>query len=249
MYKKLLCILITITVLVPQFVFPTHATEVLWTFYVTDSNGYGISASDAIEIRGQNNINFEESLINGVATVSLTPGSIISYNIRIDGYDTFVSPYTYYVETVNENIYITLTSASVYAQYGYTRPLTTQNVTSNFGWRAFTSGGTYYYNRHDGVDYSASSGTPIYSICDVNLSTFSTGYEDNKGYYVEYYSSLGHFVEYMHLNSEFDVLDIAEINQGDVTGFTGNTGNSTGPHLHLGIKINGVYRDPRKIVS
>ena len=76
--------------------------------------------------------------------------------------------------------------------------------------------------------------------------------------YVGWYSTGGNAVlvdcgegvtnYYYHL-SGFNVSPGAYVTAGDIIAFSGNTGNSTGPHLHFGVSINGEYVDPMRYLN
>ena len=111
------------------------------------------------------------------------------------------------------------------------------DITSYFGFRDDVPNGS---QNHMGVDIGAAEGTPIYAVegGKVSLSTGS-GYGnlviiDNGAGLQEYY---GHM-------RDFNVSDGQTVKKGDVIGFVGSTGNSTGPHLHFGVLQNGEWVDP-----
>jgi hypothetical protein len=93
---------------------------------------------------------------------------------------------------------------------------------------------------HNGNDYPAWEGTPVLAANPGIVRCYdqgTTGYGryltvDN----VRYWTLEGHL-------SDWKVRDGARVNRGDVVGFSGNTGNSTGPHVHLGLQIVGM-RNP-----
>ncbi|MDO9492668.1 phage tail tape measure protein [Acetobacterium sp.] len=112
------------------------------------------------------------------------------------------------------------------------------DITSEFGYRDDVEGvGT---KNHMGIDIGAAEGTPIYAVESgtASLSTDS-GYGnlviiDNGAGLQEYY---GHM-------SGFNISDGQAVKKGDVIGYVGSTGNSTGPHLHFGVLQNGEWIDP-----
>ncbi|MBQ6503180.1 MAG: M23 family metallopeptidase [Flexilinea sp.] len=92
-------------------------------------------------------------------------------------------------------------------------------------------GVTYKGRPHSGIDYACPKGTPILASGDgvVAYSDFdSSGY----GHLIEIQHPDGKSTFYAHL-SERHVIKGAQVKQGDVIGLSGNTGNSTGPHLHF----------------
>ena len=99
---------------------------------------------------------------------------------------------------------------------------------------------------HKGVDIGAATGTPIKAAASgtVVISTYSA----SAGNYIMINHGGGVYTVYMHMGSlGASVGD--EVSQGDTIGTCGSTGNSTGPHLHFGIRINGSYVDPLGYVS
>ena len=91
---------------------------------------------------------------------------------------------------------------------------------------------------HEGVDLAAPTGTPIYAASDGSV----VGAAPNGGYgnwiRIDHTGKLS--TVYGHL-SEFapGIKKGVQVSQGDLIGFVGNTGRSTGPHLHFEILING----------
>jgi murein DD-endopeptidase MepM/ murein hydrolase activator NlpD len=111
-------------------------------------------------------------------------------------------------------------------------------VTSNFGPR----GGRH----HDGVDIAAPSGTPIRAAAcgTVSLAGQQSGY----GNIVCITHTSQFSTCYAHL-SRFGVSNGAHVQQGQVIGYVGCTGNCTGPHLHFETRVNGQAQDPRTYLS
>lgn len=100
--------------------------------------------------------------------------------------------------------------------------------------------GIYYYG---GIDWGMQKQTPLYAAHDGTLSvkTQSGGY--GKHARIKFYDG-SNLVEiiYGHMDS-FKGNDRL-VKQGELIGYSGNTGNSTGPHLHFELRINGVPNDP-----
>lgn len=96
---------------------------------------------------------------------------------------------------------------------------------------------------HGGVDFAAPTGTPIYASGDatVNFRARAGG----AGNMVRLDHGDGMITRYLHLNAFKEGLAVGQpVRQGEVIGYVGNTGNSTGPHLHYEIIINGEKVDP-----
>lgn len=98
-----------------------------------------------------------------------------------------------------------------------------------------------YFIGHTGVDLSAPPGTRV-------MATHS-GYIDWADWTIYGYGNLvvvhsGHFITYYAHNSSFNVKKGDFVHKGDVIAFSGNTGNSSGPHVHYETRINDVTVDP-----
>ncbi len=123
-------------------------------------------------------------------------------------------------------------------------PIASSRITSEFGGREAPLEGAS--TSHKGVDIGAATGTPIKAAASgtVVISTYSA----SAGNYIMINHGGGVYTVYMHMASlGASVGD--EVSQGDTIGTCGSTGNSTGPHLHFGIRINGSYVDPLGYVS
>lgn len=97
---------------------------------------------------------------------------------------------------------------------------------------------------HTGVDYRADMGTPIVAAADgIVVSAASGGW--NGGYGVNILQDMGggRTLRYAHL-STLAVRPGERVQQGEVIGYSGNSGRSTGPHLHFEYRINGRAVDP-----
>jgi murein DD-endopeptidase MepM/ murein hydrolase activator NlpD len=111
-------------------------------------------------------------------------------------------------------------------------------VGSHFGWSMDYFQGTRY---HTGVDMACPVGTPVTNVMGGQV-TFA-GYS-NAGYgYLVIVENQGVQSFYGHL-SRIDVQVGQTVGAGDVVGASGNTGWSTGPHLHWEVRVNGVPVDP-----
>lgn len=107
-------------------------------------------------------------------------------------------------------------------------------LTSNFGPR--------WGSWHEGIDIGAPTGTPILAA-DTGMVVFR-GWSGNYGYMIKIDHGGGEMVTlYAHL-SDFNVELGQQVNKGDVIGYVGNTGYSTGPHLHFEILVNGSSLNP-----
>ena len=98
-------------------------------------------------------------------------------------------------------------------------------------------------SRHTGLDIVASVGTPIKVVANGTV-TFAA-YSGSYGYLVKVDHGNGVETWYAH-TSKMYVKAGQEVKAGDVIAAVGNTGNSTGPHLHLEVRINGQHINPQK---
>lgn len=106
-------------------------------------------------------------------------------------------------------------------------------VTSAFKWR--------WGRPHQGTDIGTPVGTPILAAADGTV--VGAGWSDSMGNYVLISHSDELQTIYMH-NSELCVEAGTIVYAGQQIAYAGNTGNSTGPHCHFGVKLNGTYVDP-----
>lgn len=114
-------------------------------------------------------------------------------------------------------------------------------ITSKFGARTAPTAGASTY--HKGVDISVKTGTAIQAA---NSGRIQTGYNSTSGNWVSVIGSDGLTTTYRHLSSVLvKAGDI--VAQGDKIALSGNTGVTTGPHLHFETVINGEYKDPLEI--
>lgn len=118
-------------------------------------------------------------------------------------------------------------------------PLQYGRMTSGFGSRHHPVLG--YTRAHNGVDYGVPVGTPVWSVGDGRVT--KAGYGNGFGNLVEITHANGWTSQYAHL-SAIAVKQGQHVSQKQVLGKSGNTGMSTGPHLHYGLKRNNGYVNP-----
>ena len=127
---------------------------------------------------------------------------------------------------------------------GWIKPLKNYTITSSFGNRVHPVLG--YERFHEGVDMSAYTNTPIYAARSGKVTR--AAYQDGgAGYYVNINHGDGFSSIYMHM-TRYIVSSGQYVEQGQVIGYVGSTGLSTGPHLHFGIAKNGSYVNPMKYI-
>ena len=124
------------------------------------------------------------------------------------------------------------------------RPCSYVMITSPFGYRDAPTAGASTY--HQGVDLAGPAGTPIYASRAGRVTV--AGYGNAAGWYVSINHLDGFSSIYMHLTN-YVVSAGQTVSAGQLIGYMGSTGVSTGPHLHFGISYNGVYVNPAAYVN
>jgi murein DD-endopeptidase MepM/ murein hydrolase activator NlpD len=124
------------------------------------------------------------------------------------------------------------------------KPLGAGMMRSGYGWRRHPILG--YSKMHTGVDWAASLGTPIYA--SGNGIVEKAGWESGYGKYVRIRHTNGYQTAYGHMSAfARNVHPGTRVRQGQVIGFVGSTGLSTGPHLHYEVLVNRRFVDPMRI--
>ena len=122
---------------------------------------------------------------------------------------------------------------------GWIRPCNYTKLTSPFGYRDAPTAGASTY--HEGVDLAGPEGTPIVAARSGTVTI--ARYSNSAGFYVTINHGDGFSSVYMHMTNY--VVSVGQyVSQGQVIGYMGSTGISTGSHLHFGIAQNGVYVNP-----
>ena len=124
-------------------------------------------------------------------------------------------------------------NASIQCSLDFGRPLATYKYVSCY------FGG----NGHRGTDYAAPGGTSIYAVTGGVVT--AAAYHYSWGYYVQFYhgkddNGNSYSTLYAHMNSAPIVSVGQTVSKGQTLGYVGSTGNSTGNHLHLEMKVNNV---------
>ncbi len=123
------------------------------------------------------------------------------------------------------------------------KPVGTAVMRSGFGFRRHPILG--YSKMHTGVDWSASYGSPIYA--SGNGIVDRVGWEGGYGKYVRLKHNNGYETAYGHMSAFARGIEPGKrVRQGQVIGFVGSTGLSTGAHVHYEIIINGRFVDPMR---
>ena len=116
-------------------------------------------------------------------------------------------------------------------------------ITSQFGYRYHPITGKF--GIHNGTDIAAPEGTPIYAAFNGRVEEI--GYNSVRGNYILLSHGGDTQTLYLHC-SEIVAPEGAVVRQGEIIAKVGNTGYSTGPHLHFEVRINGVRVDPERLL-
>lgn len=122
----------------------------------------------------------------------------------------------------------------------WTTPVSGYRISSPFGMRTHPILGTQ--RMHNGIDMACAQGTPIYATRagKVTVASYQAG---GAGNYVSINHLDGFASIYMHMTN-YVVSAGQTVSQGQLIGYVGSTGLSTGPHLHFGISYAGTYVNP-----
>lgn len=123
-------------------------------------------------------------------------------------------------------------------------PIDGARISSTFGVRRHPVLG--YNKMHKGIDFAAPRGTPIYAAGDGVIER--AGKFSSFGNYVRIRHRNGLCTAYGHMNGfRSGIRAGGRVKQGDVIGYVGTTGRSTGPHLHYEILVNGAQVNPATV--
>ena len=125
---------------------------------------------------------------------------------------------------------------------GFRSPIANARVTSGFGYRWHPILG--YGRMHQGIDFGHPTGTPIHAVSDGVVTV--AGWHGGHGNMIKLAHADNLGSGYAHM-SRLAVGPGARVVQGQIIGFVGSTGMSTGPHLHFEVYRSGVPIDPRGV--
>ena len=176
--------------------------------------------------------------------------SLIALNQRIDDMETVLGieppadnpTITQRVDTAAINSAV---RATLFQLIPNGAPTPNIQLTSGFGTRVHPI--TKKRKRHDGLDFAAKIGTPIYAPADAVIERARSS---NYGYgnQLTLSHTMGFISTYSHM-SKFKVKQGEFVKKGQLIGLTGNSGLSTGPHLHYEIRFLGKPLNPRPFVK
>lgn len=117
--------------------------------------------------------------------------------------------------------------------------LSLKQMASGYGRRVDPVYGTV--KMHEGMDFACDVGTPVYATGDgvVRVAEWHSGY----GNMIEMSHGYGYTTRFAHL-SAIKVRPGQAVKRGDLIGLSGNTGKSTGPHVHYEVRLNDVAQNP-----
>ena len=125
------------------------------------------------------------------------------------------------------------------------KPCSYTRVSSPYGWR---DPHPVYGDRrfHAGIDLAAPAGTPIYATRSGKVSVAT--YSSSAGYYVNIDHGDGYMSRYLHM-THYVVSAGQKVSAGQLLGYVGSTGTSTGPHLHFSLYKNGSTVNPADYIK
>lgn len=133
-------------------------------------------------------------------------------------------------------------ASSITSTGSYIWPLPGYSPGSAYGWRMHPIFNEMRF--HAGEDIGAPSGTPILAA-DSGVASVYPDNGNGYGNYIMINHGGGRVTLYAHM-SAFAISGGATVTQGQVIGYVGSTGNSTGPHLHFEVRVNGATTDPKQ---
>jgi len=151
----------------------------------------------------------------------------------------------YHFQTTDDGVYDYYDETGKSAKKFLVRkPVALGLVTSGFGWRNHPM--LHVSEMHTGVDWGAPMGTPIFAAGTGMIEEI--GLKGGYGKYVRIKHANGYETAYGHMTAFARGLDVgSRVRQGQIIGFVGSTGLSTGSHVHFEILINDRFVDPMKV--
>ena len=140
-------------------------------------------------------------------------------------------------------LYVDVARSDAEGRFGM--PLRHVRITSRFSYRRWHPI-LHRYRPHHGIDFGARRGTPILAINEGTV--VYAGWMRGYGRTVKIKHKGGYVSLYAH-QSRLRVKRGEHVKKGQIIGYVGSTGRSTGPHLHLGVMKNGRWIDPMKVIG
>jgi murein DD-endopeptidase MepM/ murein hydrolase activator NlpD len=206
---------------------------------MADIFGYDIDFGQDIRIGDRFTVIYEELYKNGV---KLRAGNILAAEFVNQNKPLRAVRYT---DPQGNSGYYAPEGQSLRKSFIRT-PLDVFRISSNFSAARFHP----VLNRiraHLGTDYAASTGTPVKATGDGRVTFI--GNKGGYGHAIIIRHGSSYETLYGHLSRFRSGLGYgSRVQQGQVIGYVGSSGLATGPHLHYEFRINGVHRDPRKVI-
>ncbi len=172
------------------------------------------------------NLSMKSEQKNDLLTVKIDKNSTNTY--KTDNIDKIPANVCVNSYTLNQNMVVPVNG----------------KITSPFGVRLHPISNVYRF--HAGVDIAASQGTPIYAAFSGKVAEVK--YDEWNGNYLKLSHDGNVTTVYCHCE-KITVAKGDSINAGDVVGYVGSTGSSTGPHLHFEFRVNNISYDPQNALS
>ena len=195
---------------------------------VTEKQTYDVEYSVPVEyVYNDNLYNTKQNVLNeGSAGVKTIVANVTYKNGKETNRDILQ-------ETITKQAEARVIEVGTAVPPTFIKPINGGTLSSTFGARWGTV--------HKGVDWACSIGTAVMASC--NGTVIQAGWMNGYGYCVTLKHSDGKCTRYGHL-SEVLVSEGQSVSQSDVIALSGNTGNSTGPHVHFEIIEDGVQVNP-----
>jgi murein DD-endopeptidase MepM/ murein hydrolase activator NlpD len=124
------------------------------------------------------------------------------------------------------------------------KPIASGELRSGFGMRFHPI--LHYARPHNGVDWAAPIGTPIFAAG--NGAVIKAGWDSGYGRRVEIEHNNGYVTTYNHMSGfARGMREGIQVKQGQIIGYLGASGLATGPHLHYEVIVNGHFVDPLRV--
>ena len=195
---------------------------------------FDVNFRSAVSVSDSLNVFYE------VDPVTREPSDIIHASLNVGG-----TTYRYYRYRLEDGTYGYFDENGRSARkFLMRKPIASGTFRSAFGMRRHPV--LRYARMHNGVDYAARRGTPIFAAGDgtVEKASWGGGY----GNQVALRHANGYETTYSHMTKYASgIKPGARVRQGQIVGYVGSTGLSTGPHLHYEVHVNGRPVDPMRI--
>lgn len=188
--------------------------------------------------------NVEALLEQKQEQLAATSAEITESAATIEEYESQLSAQTSTIEALEAAVEAQKaaqgSTGTVYSGGVFTWPCPSYTyISSDYGYRVHPIYGTTTF--HSGIDMAASSGAAILAAASGTVAAAS--YESSMGNYIMIDHGGGLYTVYMHCSALY-VSAGQSVSAGETIAAVGSTGNSTGPHLHFSVRLNGSYVSP-----